>query len=242
MVGDGMVVKVEYAKQGDLPGRRDGVHEMKRWSGRSQRAHSSDETGQRLWSEGAQEGGHGMTRRTENASAIVPEGATQAGETVRKWDWVEPSVWTDRMLAALEHGVKGGKWFSLIDKVYFTANLCAAVDKVHSNKGVPGVDHVTVEMFVQDLEANLVKLHTGLREETYHPQAIQRKWIPKPGSKEQRPLGIPTVRDRVAQTALRNVIEPIFERDFAQHSYGFRPGRGCYDAWKHSSSRGMSTS
>jgi len=134
------------------------------------------------------------------------------------------------MLAALEHGVKGGKWFSLIDKVYSLANLYAAVDRVHSNKGAPGVDHVTVEMFVRDREANVSKLQRNLREETYHPQAIRRKWIPKPGSTEERPLGIPTVRDRVAQTALRNVAEPIFERDFAQHSYGFRPGRGCKDA------------
>ena len=147
-----------------------------------------------------------------------------------RWHWVEPSVWTDRMLAALEHGVKGGKWFSLIDKVYNLDNLFAAVDKVHSNKGAPGVDHVTTEMFAKDLARNVVKLRNGLREETYQPQAIRRKWIPKPGSKEQRPLGIPTVRDRVAQTALRNVIEPIFERDFAEQSYGFRPGRGCKGA------------
>ncbi len=171
-----------------------------------------------------------MTRREEETLAGVPEGAKQAREAQWRWYWVEPSVWTDRMLAALEHGVKGGKWFSLIDKVYSLDNLYAAADKVHSNKGAPGVDHVTVEMFVRDLETNVSKLHKSLRAETYHPQAIRRKWIPKPGSTEERPLGIPTVRDRVAQTALRNVTEPIFERDFAQHSYGFRPGRGCKDA------------
>lgn len=169
-----------------------------------------------------------MTGRTEDTPVGVPGEATQAGEA--RWDWVEPSVWTDRMLAALEHGVKGGKWFSLIDKVYNLDNLCAAVDKVHSNKGAPGMDHVTTEMFTKDLETNLERLHRELREGTYQPQAIRRKWIPKPGSKEQRPLGIPTVRDRVVQTALRNVIEPIFERDCAQHSYGFRPKRGCKDA------------
>ena len=134
------------------------------------------------------------------------------------------------MLAALEHGVKGGKWFSLIDKVYAPANLWAALDRVASNKGAPGVDHVTVEMFAEKAEANLTKLHDELRKEQYRPQSIRRKWIPKPGSKEQRPLGIPTVRDRVAQTALRNAIEPIFEWGFADHSYGFRLGRGCKDA------------
>src|SRR5205807_9875459 len=72
--------------------------------------------------------------------------------------------------------------------------------------------------------------HDELAQGTYAPQAIRRHWIPKPGSTEPRPLGIPTVRDRVVQTALRNVIEPIFERDFAAHSYGFRPQRGCKDA------------
>ena len=74
-----------------------------------------------------------------------------------------------------------------------------------------------------------------LREDTYRPQDVKRVWIPKPGSNEQRPLARvaflgPTVRDRVVQTALRNVIEPIFENDFAEQSYGFRPGRGCKDA------------
>ena len=62
------------------------------------------------------------------------------------------------------------------------------------------------------------------------PQAVRRVWIPKPGSKEKRPLGIPTVEDRVVQAALLNVLEPIFERDFAEQSYGFRPKRGCKDA------------
>lgn len=171
-----------------------------------------------------------MPGRTEATPAVVPSEATQAGEALTRWRWVEPSVWTDRMLAALIDGVKGGKWFSLVDKVYNPGNLCAAAEKVYSNKGAPGVDHVTVEMFAQDLEANLEKLHGDLRDGTYQPQVIRRKWIPKPGSREERPLGIPTVRDRVAQTALRNVIEPIFERDFADQSYGFRPGRGCKDA------------
>jgi len=101
---------------------------------------------------------------------------------------------------------------------------------VKANGGAAGVDHVTVEEFERHWEANLEELSRTLRDGSYRPQAIRRVWIPKPGSKEQRPLGVPTVRDRVVQAALRAVLEPIFERDFAAHSYGFRPHRGCKDA------------
>lgn len=162
--------------------------------------------------------------------AAVPERATQAGEIRARWAWVEGSVWTERMLAALEEGVKGGVWFSLIDKVYRPENLQAAFKHVAANGGAAGVDGVSVPMFGRDEGANLGRLARELREGMYQPQEVRRVWIPKPGQKELRPLGIPTVRDRVVQTALRNVLEPIYERDFAEHSYGFRPGRGCKDA------------
>lgn len=167
---------------------------------------------------------------TESTPAGVPETAKQAGENQSRWDWVEPSVWTERMLTALEKGVKGGKWFSLIDKVYALANLRAGFTKVKANRGAAGVDHQTIEMFEARLGENLEKLSQWLREGSYRPQAIRRQWIPKAGSKEKRPLGIPTVRDRVVQAALLNVLEPIFEREFAEQSYGFRPNRGCKDA------------
>jgi RNA-directed DNA polymerase len=134
------------------------------------------------------------------------------------------------MLTALEQGVKGGVWFSLIDKVYPMANLFASYTKVAANGGAPGVDHVTVEDFTKRLAGNLEKLAAQLRDESYRPQNVRRTNIPKPGTKETRPLGIPTVRDRVVQGAVRQVLEPIFERQFAEHSYGFRPGRGCKDA------------
>ena len=168
--------------------------------------------------------------RAEGVLAGVPETATQAGEIRARWFWVEPSVWTERMLTALEEGVRGGKWYSLMDKVYAKANLRAAFAKVKANGGAAGVDHQTVEMFEHDLERNLESLSGRLREGTYQPQANRRVWIPKAGSKEQRPLGIPTVTDRVVQTALRNVMEPIFEQGYAERSYGFRPKRGCKDA------------
>jgi hypothetical protein len=105
-----------------------------------------------------------------------------------------------------------------------------------------GVDHVSTEQYGANLDVNLVRLGEALRTDSYRPQSIRRHDIPKhvlgpafgrtrgPGSQEKRPLGIPTVQDRVVQTALRMVIEPIFERDFAAQSYGFRPGRGCKEA------------
>jgi RNA-directed DNA polymerase len=166
----------------------------------------------------------------ETAPAAVPSGATQAGEVRARWAWTEPTVWTERMLTALEEGVKGGVWFSLIDKVYALRTLSAAWQHVKANDGAAGVDHVTVAMYERDLERNLAMLSQQLRDSTYRPQPVRRTWIDKLGSREKRPLGIPTVRDRIVQTALRLVLEPIFERQFAPQSYGFRPGRGCKDA------------
>ena len=160
----------------------------------------------------------------------MPDVARHPAETLARWAWVEPAVWTLRMLTALERGVKGGIWFSLIDKVYAPPNLRAAFADVKANHGKGGVDHVTVEQFEAHLDEELDRLYWSLREGTYRPQAIRRAWIDKLGSREKRPLGIPTVRDRVVQAALRNVLEPLYERDFAEHSYGFRPNRGAKDA------------
>jgi len=143
------------------------------------------------------------------------------------------------MLATLAQGVRGGRWHSLIDKLYPITTLRAAFAAVSANQGAAGVDHVTIERYASDLDANprvkrpragLERLSETLRSGTYRPQAIRRHYIPKPGSQELRPLGIPTVQDRVVQTALRMVLEPIYERDFAAQSYGFRPGIGCKDA------------
>jgi len=168
--------------------------------------------------------------QAEGRPVVVPVGAKQAGDIKGRWSWVEPTVWTERMLTALEKGVNGGYWFSLIDKVASVKALRAAFMRVKRNRGAAGVDHVTVKMFEARLEENLDRLSELLLGGIYRPQAIRRQWIPKLGSNENRPLGIPTVRDRVVQSALRNVLEPIFERDFAEASYGFRPGRGCRDA------------
>jgi RNA-directed DNA polymerase len=173
-----------------------------------------------------------MKAQPENQSAGVhglPR-AQQAEEIQTRWRWVELGVWTIPMLAALEEGVNGGKWFRLIDKVYVERNLLAGFQKVAKNRGAAGVDHETVGGFEKRLPGAILELSNVLRRQTYEPQPIRRVHIPKPGTNETRPLGIPTVRDRVVQAAVVNVIEPIFERDFAEHSYGFRPGRGCKDA------------
>jgi RNA-directed DNA polymerase len=152
------------------------------------------------------------------------------GQTPARWEWVEREVWSERMLEALARGVRGGKWHSLYDKVYGLSNLKAAWRRVEANRGGGGVDKMSIAEFAKDAEARLKKLSEALRSGTYKPQPVKRTYIPKLGSREKRPLGIPTIIDRIVQTALRNVIEPIFENEFDPCSYGFRPKRGCHDA------------
>lgn len=173
-----------------------------------------------------------MEDKSEQVPREPKANATKPTEEIRsRWEWVEPSVWTDPMLTTLEHNsVRGGKWHSLIDKVYKKENLLSAYRKVAGNKGSAGVDHVSIEDFTANLIRNISKIEEYLREDTYRVHGIRRVHIPKPGTRETRPLGIPTVRDRIVQAALRHVIEPILERQFAEHSYGFRPNRGCKDA------------
>jgi len=108
----------------------------------------------------------------------------------------------------------------------------AAFWAVWRNAGAPGVDGQSVGQFEAQAVAELAKLREELRDKRYHRQAARRVWIPKPGTTEKRPLGIPAVRDRTVEAALKQVLEPIFEHDFAEQSYGFRPGRGCHEAVK----------
>jgi RNA-directed DNA polymerase len=162
--------------------------------------------------------------------SVTVRNAKQTEETDEQWSWVEPTVWTERMLNTLENGVKGGKWFSLIDKVHKKANLQSAFKSVRKNQGAAGVDKVTIKRYENHLEHNLSKLEEQLESSKYNPLAVKRCYIEKSGGSEKRPLGIPAVRDRVVQKALCNVIEPIFENEFSSDSYGFRPSRGCKDA------------
>lgn len=123
------------------------------------------------------------------------------------------------------------RFYSLYDKVYREDILSHAYHLVRANKGAPGIDGVSFES-IKEGEGEIIflrKLEQELREKRYRCQAIRRVWIPKPDG-SQRPLGIPTIRDRVVQQALKLVIEPIFEADFCDSSYGFRPKRSAHDA------------
>src|SRR5882672_3361095 len=162
-------------------------------------------------------------------SAEAKQGTGVTGGKPRELWWAEASIWTDRMVSALGNGVKGGKWFSLIDKVIRPATLEAAWQRVARNKGAAGVDGQSVERFAYQSERYLLELHTELKAGTYRPSPVKRVDIPKADGKT-RPLGIPTVKDRIVQAALKMVIEPIFEVQFREGSFGFRPGRGCKDA------------
>jgi len=156
------------------------------------------------------------------------QGTETHGRNGPQW-WVEASIWTERMVSALVNGVKGSKWFSLVDKVYRPTTLEAAWRKVERNKGSAGVDGQSIDRFAAQAGRYLTELQHQLEDGSYRPAAVKRVEIPK-GDGRTRPLGIPTVKDRIVQTALKMTIEPIFEAQFRPGSYGFRPGRGCKDA------------
>lgn len=172
-----------------------------------------------------------MNDRTKQAQTPgVPARAKQGVDAHgRDWSWVEATVWTERMLSALGNGVKGGKWFSLMDKVARPETLEAAWRKVAGNNGAAGVGRQSIERFEAKSGEYLGEMCKALREGSYQPQPIRRMEIPK-GDGKMRPLGIPTVKDRIVQTTLKFVLEPIFEAQFRVGSYGFRPGLGCKDA------------
>lgn len=160
----------------------------------------------------------------------VPKLAKQATlNEIQQWTWVNHTIWTERMLAALANGVKGGKWFSLIDKVYRLSTLEAAWQQVRKNRGAAGLDGESCARFATHSDHYLQELSEALKEDRYRATAIKRVEIPKADG-QTRPLGIPTVKDRIVQTAVKQVIEPIFEQQFMDTSYGFRPGRSCKQA------------
>ena len=165
------------------------------------------------------------------ARVVAATPSKQAGEARDPWGWVERSIWTERRLRRLTQSEPANRiWFTLVDKTYAPDNLRRAFEKVWRNGGSAGADAQTAAHFARHAEEELQRLHEQLREGRYAPQPLRRAWIAKLGSKEKRPLGIPAVRDRTVQGALRHVLEPIFETEFAEQSYGFRPGRGAKDA------------
>ena len=173
-----------------------------------------------------------MTHETTQSTARVmgQPPSQQAASILDRWWWVEHSVWTERMLTRLEQSGPTTKWFRLWDKVLAERTLQTAFWAVWRNAGAPGVDGQTVQEFDEHAAVELARLRDELSTRRYRRQPARRVWIPKPGTTERRPLGIPAVRDRTVEAALRSVIEPILERDFADTSYGFRPGRGCREA------------
>ena len=181
--------------------------------------------------EGRQVGGYVKFKSEQTQAPEVPAVAKQGAETQdRDWSWVEASVWTERMLLALANGVKGNKWFSLIDKAERLTTLAAAWQKVAGNNGAAGVDRQGIDQFAAKSYVYLNELAQSIKDRSYRPQPVKRVEIPKGDGKTTRPLGIPTVKDRIVQTALKFVMEPIFEAQFLSGSYGFRPGRGCKGA------------
>jgi RNA-directed DNA polymerase len=226
VVGGSMPGKGVGVNAGELPGQDA--------TGRPAAVRAAIVTTKRGNSRGAK-GGRKVERlqamkREEQPSAPVPGRDKQAEEDLWLRHKAERGVWSEPMLAALARGLEGNKWFSLIDKVWSERTLGLAWEKVKSNAGACGVDGITVERFAKDSQNRLLAVREQLKSGSYQPKPVKRVWIPKPGSAEGRPLGIPTVTDRVVQAALRMVVEPIFESRFAPHSYGFRPGRGCKDA------------
>jgi RNA-directed DNA polymerase len=167
---------------------------------------------------------------TVGRKGLSPTFPKQAGEARDPKNWAERSVWTERMLERLAQSQEQTVWYSLWDKVWNTENLDQAILRVILNKGGAGVDGYRTEQLAKDWERQREQLGAELKQGSYRPKPARRAWIPKLGSHELRPLGIPAVRDRVVQTALRAVLEPIFERDFAERSYGFRPRRGALEA------------
>lgn len=173
------------------------------------------------------------TRMSEDYVGASPgegdEGERSGGCEQTEWQRARNTpLWTEAMVKALDNQGKRG-WFSLMDKVSSRTALSRAWARVDRNGGSAGVDGISTTRFSQGHEVFLPRLQRALRDGSYRPQAIKRVMIPKLSGGE-RPLGIPTVMDRVAQAAVLEVIEPIFEHQFEETSFGFRPNRSAKGA------------
>ena len=145
--------------------------------------------GTTAWSQGTQESGTVKDRSNDRATTepaavngglATATGSKQAGDICARWAWVDRGVWTERMLVALERGVKGGKWYALMDKVEDEGNLWTGYLRVSANEGSAGVDGQTTQQFGRHAQAEIRRLKEELRAGTYRPQPVRRCWIPKP--------------------------------------------------------------
>lgn len=139
-------------------------------------------------------------------------------------------VWSLPMLQTLDNNEKGWKWYSLKDKICRHTTISHAFEIVRENKGCAGIDNITIERFSEQFPRNLISLKEELENNRFEPLPVKRVLIDKPGSTAKRPLGIPTVKQRVVENAIKLAIEAIFEVMFLSCSYGFRPNRGAKDA------------
>src|SRR4030095_6327341 len=162
------------------------------------------------------------TRPSPVPCGAKPEGDTQAPQP---WTWVEASIWTKRMLAALDNGVTGGRWYSLMDKVTAPRTLAAAWKRVAANKGAAGVDGISITRFKARASHYLAELARDLRAGRYQPLPARRVHISK-GQGQTRPLGISAVKDRIVQTPGSSFWNRSLNGTFSRVTMASDPGVG----------------
>ncbi len=120
----------------------------------------------------------------------------------------------------------------LIEMILNRENFNEAIKEVKSNHGAPGIDQMTVDELPEHFDRNYEKIVEEIKTKTYKPKPVRRVYIPKPNSDKKRPLGIPTVVERVIQQAVARVLTEYYDSQFSEYSYGFRPQRDCHKAMK----------